>query len=117
MLLLASDYLISLKIQGGCSVPRIDLNVEVHDTVIQQVLSTSVPLPLPIMEDEVDGEILKSDSQKEDYDADVLFTINLGPYFWPCSMHKPLIVLIFLNMAHVSNYRGPWVLRGVSQAL
>ena len=47
----------------------IDLKVKVQDTVIQQVLSTSVPLPLPVMEDEVVGAILKADVQKED-DAD-----------------------------------------------
>ena len=46
--------------------PRIDMKVEVQDTVIQQVLSTSVSLPLPMMEDEVAGAILKSDGQKED---------------------------------------------------
>ena len=44
----------------------IDLKVKVQETVIQQVLSTSVPLPLPRMEDEVVGEILKADVQKED---------------------------------------------------
>ena len=48
--------------------PRIDMKVEVQDTVIQQVLSTSVSLPLPMIEDDVDGAILKSDGQKE-YDA------------------------------------------------
>ena len=44
----------------------IDLKVKVKDTVIQQVLSTSVPLPLPMTEDEVVGEILKANVQKED---------------------------------------------------
>ena len=64
-LLLASDYLISLKIGGGwCLMPRLDLKLEVQDTVIKQVLSNSVPLPLPMMEDEVAGAILKSDGQK-----------------------------------------------------
>ena len=54
MLLLASDYLIILRIRGGwCSMSYIDLKVKVQNTVIQKVLSTSVPLPLPIMEDEV----------------------------------------------------------------
>ena len=63
--LLASDYLISLRIRGGwCSMPCIYLKVNVQDTVIQQVLSTSVPLPLPIMEDELAGAILKADVQK-----------------------------------------------------
>ena len=28
-------------------------------------------------------------------DAEVLFTINKGPSYWPCSMHEPIIVLIF----------------------
>ena len=50
-------------------------------------------------------------------DADVLFTINVGPSFWPCSMNEPLIMLIVLPLAHVSNYRGPWVLWGSSPAL
>ena len=49
-------------------------------------------------------------------DADVFFTINVGPSFWPCSIHEPLIVLIFLPLDHVSSYRGPWVLRGSSTA-
>ena len=50
-------------------------------------------------------------------DAEVLFTINVGPSCWPCSMHEPIIVLIVFNMAPFSNYRGPWVLRGVYQSL
>ena len=69
-MLLASDYLISLIIPGGwCSIPFIYLKLKVQGTLIQQVLSTSVPLPLPMMEDEVVGAILKTDVQKED-DAD-----------------------------------------------
>ena len=48
--------------------PHIYPKVKVQDTVIQQVLSTSVSLPLPMMEDEVVGAILKADVQKE-YDA------------------------------------------------
>ena len=50
-------------------------------------------------------------------DTAVLFTIIVGPSFWPCSMHEPLIVLIVLPLSHVSNYRGTWVLRGSSLAL
>ena len=42
----------------------IDLKVKVQDTVIQQVLSTSVPIPLEKMEDEVVGSILKAYVQK-----------------------------------------------------
>ena len=45
------------------------LKFKVQDTVIQQVFSTFVPLPLPMMEDEVVGAILKADVQKEDYAA------------------------------------------------
>ena len=45
-------------------------------------------------------------------DADVLFTVNVGPYLSPCSMHEPLIVLIAFHLDHVPNYRGTWVLRG-----
>ena len=32
-------------------------------------------------------------------------------------MHEPLIVLIVLTLAHVSNYIGLWVLRGISPDL
>ena len=32
-------------------------------------------------------------------------------------MHDPLIVLIVLTLAHVSNYKVPWVLRESSPAL
>ena len=45
-------------------------------------------------------------------DADILFTINVGPSFWPCSMHEPIIMLIVFPLDHVSNYRGTWVIRG-----
>ena len=71
-LLLASDYLIISRIRrwgGWCLMSRIYMTVEVQDTVIQQVLSISVPSPLPMMEDEAKGDILKSDGQKEN-DAD-----------------------------------------------
>ena len=44
--------------------PRIDQEVEIRDNVIQQVLSTSVPPPLTMMEDDVSGAILKADGQK-----------------------------------------------------
>ena len=64
-MLLASDYLIILKIRGGWfSMPRIDMKVEVQDTVIQQVFSTSVPSTLPMIDEEVAGAILKADGKK-----------------------------------------------------
>ena len=46
--------------------PCIDQKVEVLDTVIKQVLSTSFPSPLSIMEDEVAEAILKAGGQKKD---------------------------------------------------
>ena len=46
--------------------PGIYQKVEVRDTVIQKVLSNSVPSPLTMMEDEVSGAILKADGKKED---------------------------------------------------
>ena len=48
--------------------PCIDIKLKVQGTVIQQVFSTSVPLPLPMMDDEAVGAILKVNVQKE-YDA------------------------------------------------
>ena len=66
--LLASDYLISSRIQGGWrSITCIDLKVKVQGKFIQQVLSTSVPLLSPMMEDEVVGAILKANVHKEYY--------------------------------------------------
>ena len=44
----------------------IDLKVDVQDTVIQQVMSASVPSHLPMMEEDVVGAILKAYGQKED---------------------------------------------------
>ena len=50
------------------------MKVKVQYTVIQQVLSTAVTLPLPIFKDEVVGEILMAYGQKED-DADPPFAL------------------------------------------
>ena len=50
-------------------------------------------------------------------DMYVLFTLNVGPSFWPQYMHEHLIVLIVLPLARVTNYRGPWVLQGRPSAL
>ena len=50
-------------------------------------------------------------------EEDVLFTVNVGLSFPSCSMHESLIVLIVLPLAHVSKYRGPWVLWGSSRSL
>ena len=43
--------------------------MEVRDTAIQQVVTTSVLPPLPMMEDYVKGAIVKTDGQRE-YDVD-----------------------------------------------
>ena len=43
--------------------PLINQDMEVRDTVIQQVLSTSFPPPLHMMEDNVAGAILKAYGQ------------------------------------------------------
>ena len=50
-------------------------------------------------------------------DADVFFTVNVGPSFWTCSMHEPFILLAILPLDHVSKYRGPCVLQGSSLAI
>ena len=46
--------------------PCIYQEAEVRDTVIQQVLSTSVPPPFTIPEDDMSVAILKDGGQKED---------------------------------------------------
>ena len=50
------------------------LKVKVQYTVIQQLFSTSVPLPLPMIDYDVFEEILKFDVQKED---DAVPTVTL----------------------------------------
>ena len=44
-------------------------------------------------------------------DADLMFEAASGSWFWPLSMHEPLIVAIVLPIVHVPRHRGPWVLR------
>ena len=46
--------------------PRIDKEVDIGDTVIQQVLLVSVTPTLTMMEDDVAGEILKAGGQTEE---------------------------------------------------
>ena len=50
-------------------------------------------------------------------DADFFSTVYLRQSFWTCSMHGPLIMLIVLPLALVTNYRGPWALQGIPPAL
>lgn len=49
-------------------------------------------------------------------DADVIFNVKVGNHFWGSSQHEPLIVAIVLPIAHVSNYRGPWIAKGTPEA-
>ncbi|EJK73831.1 hypothetical protein THAOC_04525 [Thalassiosira oceanica] len=44
-------------------------------------------------------------------DADLMFEAASGSWFWPLSMHEPLIVIVVLPLVFVPRYRGPWVLR------
>ena len=53
--------------------PHTDQEVEFIDTVIQQVMQTPVPPPLPMIEADMAETILKTDVQKED-DEDNLVT-------------------------------------------
>ena len=73
--------------------PRIDMKVEVQDTVIQQVLSTSVPLTLPMMEDEVAGAILKPDGQKED-DVAPPVALWVSWFYRSCKSYRDMMHLL-----------------------
>ncbi len=44
--------------------------------------------------------------------ADILFTVPARVPFWGGSQFKPLLVAIVFPLAHVSNYTGPWLVRG-----
>ena len=50
-------------------------------------------------------------------DVNVLFPINMGPSFWPCSMHEPLTVLIFFLWIMFQNTEAPGCYGGVLQPL
>ena len=41
--------------------------------------------------------------------ADLQFYVSAGAPFWPRSMHEPLTIVVILPLAHVKNYRGPWI--------
>eukprot|EP00956_Cyclotella_meneghiniana_P029334 scaffold70717_cov42-Cyclotella_meneghiniana.AAC.2 len=49
-------------------------------------------------------------------DADVIFTVELGPTFWGADMHEPLLIFIMLPLTYVRNYLGPWLLKGTDAA-
>ena len=100
-LLLASDYLIGSRIRGGWfSITCIDLKVKLQDTVIQQVLSTSVPLPLPMMEGEVFVAILKANFQKED-DAAPLVAIWDSWFYISWKSDRDMIHPLAENWQHL----------------
>ena len=73
--------------------PRIDLKVEVQDTFIQQVLSTSVSLTLPMMEDEVAGAVLKPDGQKED-DVAPAVALWVSWFYRSCKSYRDMMHLL-----------------------
>ena len=82
--------------------------------IIQQILSGTPPHhPRVCYKSFNDTPMDKSIIQGHGF----LLTVNVGSSFWSCSLYELLVVLIFLPLAHVSNYRFPWVLRGISIAL
>lgn len=48
--------------------------------------------------------------------ADLKFYVSPGAPFWPQSMHEPLTIVVILPLAHVENYRGPWIAKLTPQA-
>eukprot|EP00956_Cyclotella_meneghiniana_P007532 scaffold10178_cov23-Cyclotella_meneghiniana.AAC.4 len=49
-------------------------------------------------------------------DADLVFTVQCDPDFWPAAMHEPLVVLIVFPLTFVDSYKGPWLVKGSEQA-
>ena len=49
-------------------------------------------------------------------DADLMFTVTPGEHFWGKPQHEPLIGAVFLPLAHVNDYRGPWLVKGSDEA-
>ena len=81
------------------SMPHIYQKVEVRDNVIQQVLSTSVSLSLPTMEDEVDGSVLKAGVQKE-YDAAPTVALWDSWFFRSWKADRPMVNPLAKNWQH-----------------
>ena len=100
-LILAIDYMISSSIRGGwCLMPCIDQEVDIRDNLIQQVLSTSVTQPLPMMEDDLAEAILKSDGQKED-DADPPFSLWDSCFYRSWKADRPTVHPLANNWQHL----------------
>ena len=73
--------------------------------MIQQVLSTSVPLPLPVMEDEVVGAILKADVQKENHAAPPVALWDSW-FYKSCKADRAMINPLAENWQHLlGNFR------------
>ena len=49
-------------------------------------------------------------------DADVVFTVQCDPSFWPAEMHEPLVVMIVFPLTFVDSYKGPWLVKGGVEA-
>jgi hypothetical protein len=45
--------------------------------------------------------------------ADILFTVLAGTPFGGGSQFEPLIVTLVFSLAHVSDYTGPWAVKGM----
>ena len=48
--------------------------------------------------------------------ADLMFTVTTGEHFWGKPQNEPLIVAVVLPLAHVNDYRGPWLVKGSDEA-
>ena len=49
--------------------------------------------------------------------ADILFTVPAGVPFWGGPQFEPLIVAIIFPLAHVSDYTGPWLVKGTDMGV
>ena len=41
-------------------------------------------------------------------ETDLLFNVPLGTSFWTLEEHEPLIIVLFLPIIYIRNWRGPW---------
>ncbi len=49
--------------------------------------------------------------------ADILFTMPAGVPFWGGLQFEPLIVALIFPLAHISDYTGPWAVKGTDMGL
>ena len=45
-------------------------------------------------------------------EADLLFTVPVGNYFWTLEENETLIIALFLPIISCRNWRGPWMIKG-----